>query len=296
MLELFTLTADYLVSVFTHLAASEKIWWTAGFLAIVLFIDLARRNWRMNWPVRMVKGIFATIGVFAINLAFLPFVWFASGEFQSFYNSFGLPHIPVEFWADVPVWVLVPLAAVLFDFANYWNHRVMHMKWLWPVHAIHHSDPDVTGLTSYRTHFLETLVMWMSFTILLSWAGFPPNVLGFAAVVLQLHNVYVHINLDWDHGPFRFLLASPRYHRWHHADVPAAYGKNLANTFPFFDVLFGTYYVPGRCEAELGAEGVPQNDVVALALFPFREWVRSFHRAVNSLARSLAVGHRDIET
>jgi len=46
----------------------------------------------------------------------------------------------------------------------------MHLKWLWPVHAIHHSDPVVNGLTTYRIHILEALVMWGSYTILLTWA------------------------------------------------------------------------------------------------------------------------------
>ena len=65
-------------------------------------------------------------------------------------------------------------------------------------------------------------------------------------------NMYVHMDLDWTHGPLRYVIASPRLHRRHHADVPEAYGKNLANVFPFYDVMFGTDYVPGPCRERMG--------------------------------------------
>jgi sterol desaturase/sphingolipid hydroxylase (fatty acid hydroxylase superfamily) len=79
------------------------------------------------------------------------------------------------------------------------------------------------------------------------------------------------MDLDWGHGPFRYLLASPRFHRWHHADTPELYGKNLANMFPFFDVMFGTYHVPGICREPMGAVGVPENNFIQLMLFPITE-------------------------
>jgi sterol desaturase/sphingolipid hydroxylase (fatty acid hydroxylase superfamily) len=150
----------------------------------------------------------------------------------------------------------------------------MHHRLLWPVHAIHHSDPEVNGLTGYRVHMLEGLVMWISYTVMLTWLGFPDDVLAGGAVFIALHQVYIHTKLDWDHGILRLVIASPRFHRWHHADVAEAHGKNLANIFPIFDWLFGTYYEGGPCRAPMGAKGVPENDVAKLILFPFREWGR----------------------
>src|SRR5262249_52829794 len=145
---------------------------------------------------------------------------------KEFYALAGIPSIPTEAWSGVPVVVLIPIAVLAHDFANYWNHRLMHLPWLWPVHAIHHSDPDVNGATAYRIHILEKLVMWISYVLLLSWLGLPGNAIGIGAVFVVLHTIYIHINVDWGHGPFRLLLASPRFHRWHHADVPEAHGKN----------------------------------------------------------------------
>ena len=167
----------------------------------------------------------------------------------------GIPSIPTDVWTGLPVWLLAAFAVLTHDFANYWNHRLLHTKWFWPVHAIHHSDPDVNGLTTYRVHALEALVMWGSYIIMLTWLGLPGDAIGFGAVLITLHNMYVHVDVDWHHGPFGMLLASPRFHRWHHADVPEPTARISPTSFPFFDRLFGTYYVPGACTVASGGRG-----------------------------------------
>lgn len=257
-----------------ELLLSPRMMCVEAFLLLLLTLDLARRGWRLSWSRRAVQGVMATLAIFHINFLFLPLVWFAVLGVNLGYEWLGLPALPRTVWEGYPVWLLSILSIVVHDFANYWNHRLMHTRWFWPVHAIHHSDPDVNGLTAYRVHMLESVVMWGSYTIMLSWLGLPTEAVGLGAILLSLHIVYVHIDVDWGHGPFRLLLASPRFHRWHHADVKEAYGKNLANIFPLFDWLFGTYRVPGPCKESFGAPGVPQNDVVALMAFPLTEWRR----------------------
>lgn len=247
---------------------------TIAFLCLLLVIDCAHRGWRLSWTRRTVDGVLATLSLFHFNFLFVPLVWVGSEKVKELYALAHVPSIPTEAWSSVPVWVLIPVAVLAHDFSNYCIHRLLHLPWLWPIHAIHHSDPDVTGLTAYRIHILEGLLMWVSYTVLLTWLGLPDNAIGIGAVFVTLHNIYVHINIDWHHGPFRLLLSSPRFHRWHHADVPEAHGKNLANVCPLWDRLFGTYYCPGPCVEQVGAAGVPENDVVRLILWPWQEWSR----------------------
>ena len=54
----------------------------------------------------------------------------------------------------------------------------------------------------------------------------------------------MHANLDWDWGPLRSFLVSPRFHRWHHTSEEEARDKNFAGLLPLWDILFGTYYMP----------------------------------------------------
>jgi sterol desaturase/sphingolipid hydroxylase (fatty acid hydroxylase superfamily) len=199
------------------------------------------------------------MGWMAVNWCMAPVIYFAMQYTRHLYGLFSIPALPASIWETVPWPILLLISVLLKDFADYWNHRLMHTRWIWPIHAVHHSDTHVNFLTSYRIHFLESVFMDASYVILLSWLGIPPIVGAVARMLLTLHNCYVHIDVDFGHGPFKYILAPPRQHRWHHADHPDAYGKNLAIVFPFYDLLFGTYYVPGRCDKPVGAlaEDVP---------------------------------------
>lgn len=257
-------------------------------LCALLVIDLAIRGWRLSWSRRAVMGVFTTLTIFHVNFLLVPLIWLLSEKVKALYVLVGIPSIPTTFWGSVPLWIMAVFALVAYDFANYWSHRLMHMRLLWPVHAIHHSDPDVNGLTAYRIHLFEGLTMWISYTLMLTWLGLPSDAIGIGAAILAFHNIYVHINVDWGHGPFWFLVASPRFHRWHHADVPEAYGKNLANFCPFYDLMFGTYYNPGTCKERMGAPDVPENDVIKLLLYPFKEWALMLHGGLSAVARRVS--------
>ena len=59
-------------------------------------------------------------------------------------------------------------------------------------------------------------------------------------------------------GPLRFVVASPAFHRWHHALDDDGIGRNFAAIFPFIDLAFGTFHLP---ESEPGRFGAPGADV-----------------------------------
>ncbi len=86
------------------------------------------------------------------------------------------------------------------------------------------------------------------------------------------HSAFVHANLNWTLGPFRYVLAGPVFHRWHHTAAERGGSKNFAATFPVLDLMFGTYYMPKK---ELpDAYGVADADFPpsfgAQMLYPFR--------------------------
>ncbi len=247
-----------------------------GLLALVGY----NRGWHKTFSRKMFAGSATSMGVWVLDMVFVPLVYLAITSMQTGYDALGIPKVPISFWEGVPFWAAGLFAIALYDFANYWSHRVMHMRWLFPIHAIHHSDEEVNGFTTFRIHFLEALIMKAFYVLMVSWAGFSAEAASFGALILLLHNVYVHADLDWDHGPFKYLVASPRYHRWHHANKPEAFGKNLANLMPIYDYMFGTYYNPGVCREPMGADGVPHADVISLMLFPLTEWSRMIKEAL----------------
>lgn len=216
----------------------------------------------------------ATIVVVGINLS-VAFLFFReiNAFAQAAYDAIGIPTLPAETWAETPLWIVCVLGIVAKDFVDYWTHRAMHRKWLWPTHAAHHSDTYVNAFTTFRVHFLETIVMTTSYIITLTWLQMP-HVIPLVAFLAAVHNMYVHTDLGYEHGPLKYLIASPAFHRWHHADVPEAHGKNLANVMPIYDLVFGTYYYPHRCTEEMGAlkSGVEDKDPILIWTYPFRKW------------------------
>jgi sterol desaturase/sphingolipid hydroxylase (fatty acid hydroxylase superfamily) len=246
-----------------------------------LFFGRERRRSR-----EALKNFATSIGWMAVNWCMAPVIYIAMKSTQQLYGTLSIPALPASTWETVPWPILLLISVLLKDFADYWNHRLMHMRWIWPIHAVHHSDTHVNFLTSYRIHFLESVFMDASYVILLTWLGVPPIIGAIGGRLFTLHNVYVHIDIDFGHGPFKYILASPRLHRWHHADHPDALGKNLAILFPFYDLLFGTYYLPGRCDKPMGAlsENVPPFNLAAQVALPFTRWLQMGSASAKHLA------------
>ncbi len=222
------------------------------------------------------ENTFATAAVMFGNVLLLA--WFVKdiGSFaQSAYAALGIPTIDPATWDNVPIVVVCLFGLAAKDFADYVIHRIMHTRWGWPTHAAHHSDTHVNALSLYRVHILEWLMMHLNYIVLLTWLQMP-QAIPVVMLLQTLHGMYVHMDLDFDHGPFKYVIASPVFHRWHHADVPEAYGKNLAGVFPVFDLVFGTYYNPGPCKEKMGAlsSGVEDKNPIHIFTYPLREWTR----------------------
>jgi sterol desaturase/sphingolipid hydroxylase (fatty acid hydroxylase superfamily) len=101
--------------------------------------------------------------------------------------------------------------------------------------------------------------------------GFAPVAVVSIVPVLTLTAILVHANVDWDWGPLRSMIVSPRFHRWHHTDEQNARDKNFAGLLPLWDILFGTYYMPrDRRPHQFGTNTPVPPGLIGQMLFPFR--------------------------
>ncbi len=178
--------------------------------------------------------------------------------------------------ARLPFLVQAALVLLITDFLQYWLHRAFHGRRLWIFHSIHHGAEEVDWTTTFRVHPVNYLLYTASVAVLVALMGFQPTVFLVLAPVNFVHAALVHANLNWTFGPFRYVLASPVFHRWHHVSDPDVRDKNFAPTFPVFDLMFGTFHMPrGQLPEGYGAEGVPEH-FVGQMLHPFRpalDWV-----------------------
>jgi sterol desaturase/sphingolipid hydroxylase (fatty acid hydroxylase superfamily) len=159
---------------------------------------------------------------------------------------------------DWPGWLLVPLAIVAMDGANWLAHYADHrLDALWRFHALHHSQEELSVLTSFRAHPLMHTTGFLLATI--------PVVALMPArpIAPVLITVYVcigtlqHANLRWTFGPLGRVLVSPAYHRFHHASDDQA--VNLGVVLTIWDILTGYARFPARGDSltRTGLDGRP---------------------------------------
>ncbi len=175
--------------------------------------------------------------------------------------------------AELPLWCQGVLFLILSDFMLYWLHRLFHGGEYWKYHAIHHSSEDLDWISAARFHPINLILGTISVDVILLMAGISPNVMLWVGPFTTFHSAFVHANLNWTLGPFRYLLATPVFHRWHHTSLEEGGNTNFAGTFPIWDVLFGTFRMPEhRLPDSYGQDeaAIPSGLAGQLA-YPFRQ-------------------------
>jgi sterol desaturase/sphingolipid hydroxylase (fatty acid hydroxylase superfamily) len=175
--------------------------------------------------------------------------------------------------AALPWLVQLLLFLLVADLLAYASHRLLHAsRRLWPIHAVHHSPTEVDWLSSVRVHPLNDVITRLAQAVPIVLIGFDATIVAAYVPLFLFYGVLVHANVDWTFGPLRYVLASPVFHRWHHATDEDGLNRNFAGMFPFIDVAFGTFHMPrDRRPADFG---IPGGDVPAgmwgQLLYPFR--------------------------
>lgn len=183
-------------------------------------------------------------------------------------GSFLQPHGPIS---ELPWGVQLIALLVLADGIAYVMHRWLHRPGLWAFHAVHHSSTEVDWLSSVRLHPVNDVVIRVAQTLPIVLLGFDPTLLVAFVPFLQLYAIFIHANVPWSFGPLRYVIATPSFHRWHHAAEEEGLNRNFAGLFPAFDLLFGTFHMPKDRVPE--TFGIPDGDVpdgiVAQLTYPF---------------------------
>lgn len=176
-------------------------------------------------------------------------------------------------WANaMPIWLQAILVLILSDFSLYWTHRLFHHTKLWKFHAVHHGAQEMDFLTAARFHPVNIIFHTLIANSLCLWIGFSPLSIAVLAPFNTLYSCFVHSNLNWNFGGvLRYILVSPIYHRWHHTAPDEGGNMNFAATFPIFDLMFGTFYLPETIspgQTGIHEECVPKT-LLGQLIYPF---------------------------
>lgn len=152
-----------------------------------------------------------------------------------------------DLWPGVTdiAWVSFLAYLVVLDFVDYWIHRAQHRwGWWWALHALHHSQRQMTFWADNRNHLLDDLIRdAILAAVALAIGAEPAQFVGVVLATRAAQSLH-HANIRLRFGPFEPLLVSPVFHRRHHAigtgHEGAHQGCNFAVLFPVWDVIFGT--------------------------------------------------------
>ena len=190
------------------------------------------------------------------------------------------------------------------DFVSYWYHRINHdWRWLWPVHALHHSAEDLNPVTAYRHHPLylllatplnavttgvaqAVLLVFITGSLdlyLLAGTNFFYAVFNLFAANLRHSHIWLRYPRAVEH-----ILISPAQHQVHHSIDPRHHNRNYGEVLALWDWMFGTLYLPTGDESirfglgDASGQPLPQpHPTLGAALtVPLRDAGRALRKGV----------------
>lgn len=159
--------------------------------------------------------------------------------------------------------IVFPIGAVLFaDFFYTLVHIALHkVPLLWRLHKLHHAPRSLSPATAWRLHPLEIAITatavfssgHLFHAVFSAYTGTSPgdfmlHGLTWFEVLLMIFITFRHTDVWISFGPLNYFMSSPAMHQIHHSVEPQHRDKNFALFLSFWDVVFGTAYIPRKRE------------------------------------------------
>jgi sterol desaturase/sphingolipid hydroxylase (fatty acid hydroxylase superfamily) len=216
-----------------------------GLIFALLFIALflIQRKWplrRQHFSAlrRLVRNAaFAAPGLLASRLLLVPIPFIVS--IWTARNHFGIFQ-----WVHFPEAMAIVVGALIYDYAYYWWHMLMHLgPFFWRFHNVHHTDLDMDVSTASRFHFGEVIFSIAFRAMVVAIFGLGIWTLAIYELLFVAANQFEHSNWRVSLGLERalnFVFVTPRMHGIHHSIVQRETNSNWGTVFSIWDRLHGT--------------------------------------------------------
>lgn len=240
-------------------------------LAIIVFVPLERLfamhhdqpvfrpQWTNDLVYVLVNGLLIRLGLGIVMLgAILLGTWLVPASVQHWVGA-------------LPFWIQLPALVILSDIGFYSVHRLFHkVPFLWKFHAVHHSIEDLDWLAAHRVHPVDQILTKGVSLLPVFALGFSTTAIAVYFVIYHWQSLLIHSNVGISFGPLRWLVASPQFHHWHHANHQEAFDKNFAGQLSILDKIFGTLHMPGNSvPTRYGTDDPVPRGYIPQLLYPF---------------------------
>ncbi len=259
----------------------------AAFSLIEALIPLHRRTaWNNRHLLPNLTLTFITFGTnMLMNIPMLAGLFWLQSMGWGLFNAYNFPPL-----------VEIVGAILVLDLAWYVTHISLHrFTWMWPFHAVHHSDPAVDATTAIRQHPGEGLIRYVYLAAFGFAVGASPLAFAIYRIWSAAHGLFEHANIrlpQWLDRAITFVFASPNMHKVHHSRDQAFTDRNYGNIFSIWDRAFATF-IPSRFGANIeyglaGYDASEQQTALGLLASPFRGGVRNPEDASVMAAQELS--------
>jgi sterol desaturase/sphingolipid hydroxylase (fatty acid hydroxylase superfamily) len=244
------------------LAATMRAGWVQlvapAFVALVAVAVVCERIWPAERRPLLARGHLQDAGYFLLYIvAIAPFMTLLSLGSAVVLGSHAR-WLQAPWTASWPRLAVVVTTLLAMDLCNWFAHVADHrVGAFWRVHALHHSQEELSVLTSFRAHpLMHTSGFLLATVPVLFLTGAHPLAPVLITVYVCLGTL-PHTNVNWSYGPLGWVLVSPAYHRLHHSTERQ--DVNLGVVLTIWDHLGGMARQPrrGRVPCATGLAGRP---------------------------------------
>ncbi|MER8488316.1 sterol desaturase family protein [Mesorhizobium australicum] len=217
------------------------------------------------------KGLGTDVIYAVVNGAFLKICLVLMAAAAMSASAILVPQrIPMTVSAQA-TWLQVMEIIILADLGVYASHRAFHaIPALWKFHSIHHGIEELDWIAAFRAHPVDQIITKAASLLPVFFLGFSSGAIAVYFIIYTLHAQFLHANVSINFGPLKWLIATPQFHHWHHADQRDAYDKNFASQLAIIDALFGTFHIPGsKMPEKYGVDEPIPADYVGQHGYPF---------------------------
>ena len=215
----------------------------ALFFALLVLVSVCEqwRPLRLSDPQRLLRwpANFGLVAIGLVLLAVLPLSMLAASRWVQGAGSGLFNRV------DAPIWLEIAIAWLLLDLAMYGLHRALHeVRWLWPLHRVHHSDVEFDVTTGLRFHPGELLLAQLFRLGLVMLLGAPLIAVLAYELLFAAFLLFAHANIRMEPLPERVLrsvLITPDMHRTHHSAHREETDSNYGFVLSIWDRIFRSY-------------------------------------------------------
>jgi sterol desaturase/sphingolipid hydroxylase (fatty acid hydroxylase superfamily) len=247
-----------------------------GSLLIVAAAELLWPRRRREFPA--LRRRLGNLGIWVLNLLLGAFVFMSPAAFRG--------QLAAIWGVALPAWPITNSALtfvagfLLLDFLRYAVHRCQHaVPFLWRLHAMHHSDPDVDFTTAVRHHPVESLIAGGVYWLAALVVDIPVLVTVSHALVVFAAAAFTHGNMrlpEWFEHWLQPVVITLDLHLVHHSLVYEEANANFGAVLSIWDRMFGTLVrLPRRRQQQLefGVSDLSRRDALKPSAMLLTPWL-----------------------